>query len=368
MLIAILTGLWIAACLALWFWQSLRFRRLKSILLGPEPRKLNELQPGISLIICFKDEEENLAQNLEFWCKQDYPNFEIILVDDHSSDGSNDFIREQQLIENHKIKLISPQANSKPGKKEALKRGILAATNDYLVFTDADCIPQSRNWLRAIGSRLNNNDVVLGYGALNGHGFTASLSDFETVQTVLRYWSYAEIGQAYMGVGRNLAYRKSSMRAVQALAKHQDLLSGDDDLTLREMGRNLRVACLTSADTFTVSPSPTNLKSWWKQKGRHYSTAWRYDPSIRFSLGVEGVLQLGFALLLPFAIIGLPYYYLLALFFGRWFFSGYPRKAQTHLIQQKGQAWLWPFYEMFWAIATTLLHLRNLIWGPPKKW
>lgn len=368
MLIAILTGLWTATCLALWFWHSVRFRRLKPILLGPEPRKLQEPQPGISLIICFKDELENLSQNLEHWCKQDYPNFEIILVDDHSSDASADFIRSKQLIANHKIKLISPQAKAKPGKKEALKRGILAASNEFLVFTDADCIPQSKNWLRAIGSRLNSNDVVLGYGALAGKGFTASLSDFETVQTVLRYWSYAKIGKAYMGVGRNLAYRKSSMQAVQALAKHQDLLSGDDDLTLREMGQNLRVACLTSADTFTLSPSPFDLKSWWKQKGRHYSTAWRYDTAIKLSLGLEGVLQLGFAVLWPFAIMGLPYYLFLILFLGRWFLSGYPRPAQKHLIQQKSQARLWPFYEMFWAIATTLLHLRNLIWGPPTKW
>ena len=362
-----LAGLWVLAGLVLWIWHARRYRGLKSILEHPGAIPINEELKPLSLIICFHNEAENLKRLIPHWCEQKYPEFEVILVDDHSDDRGSEIVQKAQNQYSH-LKLLDSLERHDRGKKAALRRGIIAAKNEALVFCDADCVPASPLWLKHLGSRLNRSEVVLGYGALQGKGFTGMLSDYETVSTALRYWSYAQNGKAYMGVGRNLAYHRSSMRAVQALSKHEDLLSGDDDLTLREMANDLKVACMGHSKSFTLSPAPKNLKHWWKQKGRHYSTAWRYASGVKFSLGLEGFLQLLFVILLPFAIWELPWYVVLGLFLGRWFFSAFPRKEHFPLIQHRWQALLWPFFEMVWAIATTLLHLRNLVLGPPKKW
>ncbi len=358
--------LWLASTLLLFIWQGLRFLRLTKRL--PEKLELKSASSiSLSLIVCFKDEYENLKICLETWLSQEEVDFELILVNDHSTDQGPQFIREYQSRDS-RIRLIETPAKSDKGKKAALSRGINAAHSDYLVFTDADCRAQSPYWLRAIATKLKEADVVLAYGALRGKGFTGLLSEYETAQTALRYWSYALNGNAYMGVGRNMAYRKSVVRPHQSLQKHQDILSGDDDLTLREMSKGLKVACLSAPLSHTVSPAPTSFGAWWNQKARHYSTAWRYEQRIKLSLGIEGILQLGFVLLLPFGIMGLPWYLGIAFFSLRWFMSGFPSVAQKQGLISTKWIWVWPFLEMVWAIATTLLHLRNLLFGAPKKW
>ena len=362
-----LAYLWIFSCLILWTWHGIRYRRVNKLLKGESPLAEAINAEPLSLIICAHNEASNLKRLIPAWCEQDFENYEVLVVDDHSDDDS-ELIVSQAMNQYAHLRWLETPLNKPRGKKAALRRGIEAAQYENLVFCDADCLPATNQWLRRTADQLLKGEVVLGYGALRGEGFVAQLSDYETLSTAFRYWSYALIGSAYMVVGRNLAYRKSSMSAPQSLAKHADLLSGDDDLTLKEMSGDLKVNCMVAPETFTYSEAAPNLKSWWRQKGRHYSTAWRYANAIKLSLGVEAAFQLIFVLLLPLAIWQLPIALFLPLFLGRWFLSGFPKKAQWPLIQQKRQAWFWPFYEMFWAIAATLLHLRNLVFGPPKKW
>lgn len=357
--------LWMIAAAMLLLWHSWRFINLSHVQKqGAKPTPEKDL--SISLIICFKNEERNLVRCLPHWLEQDYANFEIILVDDFSGDSSALRIRNFQN-ENSKLRLISPSPNDISGKKHAQARGIRAAENEYLVFTDADCIPSSPKHLSHMASHLANHDLILGYGALQGSGFVGSLSEYETVQTALRYWSYALKGNAYMGVGRNMAYRKTALHPEKALARHSDLLSGDDDLTIREMAKGLRVACLFDSEAFTISPAAPNFRAWLHQKGRHYSTAWRYEQKVKIALGTEGLLQLAFAVLFPLSLFVYPVL-TLSLFLGRWLLTPYPSKYHKPLLTNSKVARLWPFLEMIWAIATALLHLRNLVFGPPKKW
>lgn len=304
---------------------------------------------------------------MAIWCGQDYRHYEILLVDDHSSDRSVDVIQQAQK-QYPQLRLLMASASDDRGKKAAILRGIKAASSEYLVFCDADCRPASPEWLSSVARSFSHNEVVLGFGALEGEGFTAWLSDYETRTTALRYWSYAHRGQAYMGVGRNLAYHTKVIQAPEAINKHKDLLSGDDDLTISEIEDETSVGLLINPNSYTYSPAPKSFKAWWQQKGRHYSTAWRYRPSIKWSLALEGALQLAFYLLLPVAIYALHWPYVLLIISLRWFLSGYLIKSLQPLVQHRRASWYWPFFEMVWVIATTLLHLRNLIFGPPKSW
>ncbi len=362
----VLAYLWVFAALSLWLWHFIRFWRL-----GPHLKKVDSHLPDgsdpISLIICFKNEESNLETLIPFWCEQNYAEYEVLLVDDHSSDQGVELVEKFQKNYPHLV-LVKSGPENDSGKKAALARGITKARYENLVFCDADCKPASSNWLKRIAAKLENHDLVLGYGALKGQGFTGSLSEYETVSTLIRYWSYALSGRTFMGVGRNLAYRRSVMKTSQALERHADLLSGDDDLTLREQAANLRTAILSHPEAYTYSPSPKKLLSWWNQKGRHYSTAWRYANSIKILLGFEGFLQLLFVLLLPFAILYLSWWLWASLVILRLFTGFYPISGGADLVSGAGIKFLWLPLEMFWALATTLLHIRNLVFGPPKKW
>ena len=188
----------------------------------------------LSVIICAKNEADNLENNLPEILKQDYSNFEVVLVNDGSSDASLDIMK---AFENRhqNIKIVDVKTNEAfwGNKKYALTLGIKASTNDFLIFTDADCKPSSNKWLAHLSSKFSNQKaVILGYGAYAKKPFSLlnQLIRYETVQTALQYFSYANLNMPYMGVGRNMAYRKELFFNNNGFNSHMAIRSGDDDL------------------------------------------------------------------------------------------------------------------------------------------
>lgn len=365
LLTLLFASLWALIAWALVFWLWWRRARISRELRRPALEGETGLE--LSLIICFKNEAAKLKELLPLWCEQDHPNFELIMVDDHSQDEGPDLVRSAQQQYPH-LKLIQLKPGEASGKKAAQSKGILAASHDALVFTDADCRPASPYWLKHLALAFENHDVLLGYGPLEGRGLIGALATYETTETVLRYWSYAKSGRPYMGVGRNLAYRKSMVPALKALEEHADLISGDDDLTISELGKQSRVGLLSNPESYTYSPSPDSWSAWWRQKTRHYSTAWRYSSTNKMTLALEGGLQLFYVLLLPFALLEFPLIIVGNLIIARWILGVFIYRRLLVPGRSLGPILFYPFLEMIWVLATTLIHLRNLILGPPQKW
>src|SRR5690606_21884275 len=163
--------------------------------------------PPVSVIICARNEEENLRRHLPAILQQDYPAFEVVLVNDYSEDETKWMLKE--LCKEYpqlKVVDIAQHVRLKHGKKFAVTLGIKAATNEHLIFTDADCEPQSADWLRHMAQGFSaGKEIVLGYSPYSRRpGLLNALIRFETFHTAISYLSYALKGDPYMGVGRNL--------------------------------------------------------------------------------------------------------------------------------------------------------------------
>ena len=196
-------------------------------------QKSNPKRIPISVIVCAKNEEENVAKFVPMLAEQDYPDFEIVLIDDASSDDTLDLLEgfEKQYAN---VRLVKVENNEAfwGNKKFALTLGIKAAKKEYLLFTDADCYPNSKNWIMEMSSQFTKDKtIVLGYGAYERlPGFLNKIIRFETMLTAVQYFSWAKIGRPYMGVGRNLAYKKEEFFNVRGFMDHMKIRSGDDDL------------------------------------------------------------------------------------------------------------------------------------------
>ena len=165
----------------------------------------------ISVIIAAHDELENLRILLPALMEQDHPEYEVIVVNDRSSDETYDFLLEQeQLYQKLKVVHIHELPAHISGKKYALTMGIKAASNKYLLFTDADCQPSSSSWVSKMSLGFSQNaDIVLGYSHYKKlPGFLNYFTRFETLKTGMEYLASAANKLPFMGVGRNLAYRK----------------------------------------------------------------------------------------------------------------------------------------------------------------
>jgi biofilm PGA synthesis N-glycosyltransferase PgaC len=259
----------------------------------------------ISVIISARNEAKNLSQFLPAIMAQDYPDFEVILINDCSSDGSDILLLDMQANYSRlKVVTITEHDRFKTGKKFALTLGIKAAANEHLLFTDADCIPASDQWIRLMARNFDGKaELVLGYSPYKkAHGIMNIFIRFETLKTGINYLSAALARDAYMGIGRNMAYTKTLFFRSKGFASHMHIISGDDDLFVNQNATESNVRIEIDRNAFTYSQAKTDLSGWYRQKKRHMGVGKFYKDRHRRMLTTD-------------ALSGFIYYLLLIVFF-----------------------------------------------------
>ena len=243
----------------------------------------------ISVVIAARNEYTNLEKNLKSILEQDYPNFEVIVVNDCSWDESQKLLEYYQEVYPHlRICEIKEQEKYPTGKKFALTLGIKAASNNNLIFTDADCKPASNQWLSLMALKYNTEkQLVLGFSPYAFQsGFINLIARFESALTAMFYFSAAIHKNAFMGVGRNLAYTKDLFFKQKGFAWHQHLISGDDDLFVNRAATPTNVAIQIDPASFMYTESKKNFADWYSQKTRHNATGKFYKASHKAFLGI----------------------------------------------------------------------------------
>ncbi len=250
----------------------------------------NENQEPVSIIICAKNEDENLTEYLPKVLTQEYPEFEVIVVNDCSWDNTETVIDEfAKIFPNLKKVNIKEDAYYKHGKKFAIMVGIKGAKYENLLFTDADCYPSSIYWLKEMAAGFSSTkEIVLGYGAYTKRdGFLNKLIRFDTFLIALHYLSAGIKNKAYMGVGRNLAYKKSLFFKLKGFSSHYHITSGDDDLFVNEAATESNTNVCISHTAITYSKAKTSFKEWRRQKHRHLTTAPQYNAATKTRIGLD---------------------------------------------------------------------------------
>ena len=239
----------------------------------------------VSVIICARDEAGNIARNLPGSLVQAYKTtHEVIVVNDNSFDDSKYLLEElKKEFKQLQVVELTQEAQMIPGKKFPLSVGIKTAKNEIVLLTDADCIPASENWIESMQSAfVENTEIVLGYGAYEKRkGLLNKLIRWETFHTALQYMSYALAGIPYMGVGRNLSYKKTVFFRHKGFSSHNNVPGGDDDLFINKAATKTNTSIQTHPDSFTLSKPASTWSQWIQQKQRHYTTSKFYKPILR---------------------------------------------------------------------------------------
>ena len=268
--------------------------------------------PPVSVIVCFRNEAAMIQNCLASILKQEYPGgFEIVAVDDNSTDNSAAIVRQLADEADGQVRLLQP-GPTRPGKKDALAFGITNARYEHILLTDADCLPRSHDWLTLMTRPLRGDaEVVLGVGeyALNGWQLVDRFQRFEAMYVALKYLSFARLGLPYMGVGRNLAYRKSFFRRSGGFAGHTDLPGGDDDLLIGNNALGRSTVCVTRTRARTMSRLSGSWSVFLRQRMRHQSVGFRYRPVHQLALGLVA-LSHGLFFLLGFCLLFTPFRWL----------------------------------------------------------
>ncbi|MDP3312478.1 glycosyltransferase [Lutibacter sp.] len=333
----------------------------------------NTATPKISVIVCAKNEAENLLKNLPFILGQKYPNFEVVLINDCSYDSTLEIMEKFKAESSVPVKIVDVAPNEQfwGSKKYALTLGIKAASNEHLILTDADCIPNSEHWIAEVISNFSNkHQLVLGYGGYHKikKSFLNKLIRFETLLTAIQYFSFLKIGMPYMGVGRNIAYTKSLFFSANGFVNHMKIKSGDDDLFVNQIANKNNTAAVYSLESHTLSSPKTTFKDWILQKRRHISTATHYKFNHKFLLGLFFCSQLLFFVI---ATILLAFLYKWKIVCGIilfrtiiWYVLIYNTSKK---LNEKDLILFAPFFEIFLILLQLIIFIKNLI-SKPKSW
>ncbi len=345
----------------LFFFVRLAFYKSKSKL-------ISQTHP-VSVIVCSRDEAGNLVKNLPGVLIQQYrTTHEVIVVNDNSFDESKYILEEYQRTykQLHLVELTQ-EARFIPGKKYPLSIGIKTAKHEIVLLTDADCVPASEFWLEKMQEGFSNGtEIVLGYGALHKKkGFFNKLVRWETLHTALQYLSYSIAGLTYMGVGRNLSYKKSVFFRHKGFSSHNHVPGGDDDLFINKAATKNNTSIVIDKDAFTLSEPPKSWKQWIKQKNRHYTTSKYYKAIHKFLLGLYAFSHFLFYPLFVASLIFYSWQQALIVFGIRFIIQGIILFKVTDKLNEKD---LFPWY-LVWDLWMFFYYVRfsTAIFKKPKN-
>lgn len=347
----------------LFFFLRLALHRTKT-------KNVSQTHP-VSVIICARDEAANLVKNLPGALVQKYKTtHEVIVVNDNSLDESKYILKEyQRRFKQLQLVELKQEARFIPGKKFPLSVGIKTAKHEVVLLTDADCVPASEFWIEKMQNGFNEGiEIVLGYGAMHKKkGFFNKMIRWETFHTALQYLSYAKGGMAYMGVGRNLSYKKSVFFRHKGFSAHNHVPGGDDDLFINNAATKKNTTIQIDKDSFTLSEPPNNWKQWIRQKKRHYTTSKYYKPLHKYLLGLYAFSLFLFYPLFITSLFLFSWKLTLIAFGIRFLVQAFIIFRTTDKLEEKD---LFPWFVFFdvWMFFYYLFFATSVFKKPAKKW
>jgi cellulose synthase/poly-beta-1,6-N-acetylglucosamine synthase-like glycosyltransferase len=250
----------------------------------PRSQSATSNQPSVSVIICAHNEAENLERNLDRILNQSYRSFEVIVVN-HKSNDFSEYVLKSLQRKFKQLRVVECD-DPRPGKKHALTKGIEQAKHEVLLLTDADCKPASEAWISGMMAGMDEYTyIVLGVAPYEeAPGLLNKFIRYEACYTAMQYLSFALAGFPYMGVGRNMSYRRALFAQSGGFRKHEHLASGDDDLFVNQTARRGEVGIRLDPETFVYSTPKKTWRAYYRQKTRHFSTGKLYKLHHRLLL------------------------------------------------------------------------------------
>ena len=335
------------------------------------PTKTSSQEYPVSIIICARDEASNIAKNLPGILFQDYKTtHEVIVVNDNSVDETKYILDEFKKSFKHINSIpLSQEAKMISGKKFPLSIGIKSSKYETILLCDADCVPASEHWIKKMQEGYDDvKEIVLGYGAYyKKPGFLNKLIRFETFHSALQYFSYALAGIPYMGVGRNLSYKRDLFFKNKGFSSINKIPGGDDDLFVNMVSDKKNTAIVIDKDAHTLSEPKRTWREWMKQKQRHYTTSKYYKPKHKILLSIYSMTSF---LVYPLLIVSI-------LFYSWWLaLSIYAIRLLVltftwyKTMRKLNEADLWKYFILLdlWMFIYYFLFAASLFKKPRKNW
>lgn len=334
-----------------------------------EKKIIETEQKPVSIIICARDQAVNLKKNLPAFFEQDYSKFQVVVVNDASSDDTENILIHFEKDHPNFYHTFVPQGiQSVSAKKIAMTIGIKAAKYDQLIFTEAYCIPQSNHWLSSMARHFDEHcGIVLGFSTYIGmKGLLKQLVSYDTLFMALQFMGFSEAGKPYMGIGRNLAYCKQLFFDNRGFASHLCLKSGDDDLFIGEIANRTNTQIEISPESKVLTKVHNVWRHWKDQKVNQLTNTYYYKSGTKFRIKLEEISRvLFYGLFLTLLIVGVvevnpvPAVFAAVAFLIRYGMQLFVINKSARMLEETRHYFLVPFFDILLLLISFWLKIEK---------
>lgn len=322
--------------------------------------------PPVSVILTVHNDADWLKENLPYLLEQDYPDYELVVVDFVSCDETQFIL---QLCAEHyerlKIVKFSQDANHYQGKKYPFSIGIQSAKNDHILISEPDCVPKDFTWIRSMMRGYRNEEVkmVLGFcGIRQKKSLFNWLQVYDNLTYSLRYLSAGLRGRPYTGCLRNLSFRRSFFFERGAFYAHLSFAEGADDIFVNQNATRDNTRVVIAPDSYTLTESRPTFRAWYHTRRERTATRRFYPIALRLRLLFYPLMVLLFyGAGATLAVLQLfPWEVLLAVLVVKWIWQIVAMSFATKRFDAKGLHWFAPLFEIYFFIANTFSAITPL--------
>jgi len=291
----------------------------------------------ITVVVPVRNEQHAIPSLLRDLRNQQYTNFEVVVVDDHSNDGT--MSAAMNAADNDvRVRFLTSTGS---GKKQALSTGIDAAQGVLVVTTDGDCrVPA--DWLFEVNKFFQNDQVkmVIGPVKIDSAGLFAAMQAIEFSSLIASGVATLSFGMPTMCNGANLAFRRAVYYDVNGYDDNQHIASGDDEFLMRKIFTRYHtgVKFMGLSGTIVSTKPQADWRAFFQQRIR-WAGKWRYKPTLQ-----KGLLAL-YIFLFQFVTMLLP-----------------------GLVVVGMLPWLWAFGLWMMKVITELFFLRQITRSMKINW
>jgi biofilm PGA synthesis N-glycosyltransferase PgaC len=342
--------------------------KIARISLKPNP---NKTQHPVSVIVYTRNQASVLPAHLDTILEQDYPDFEVVLVNDCSWDETDDFLRD--FAPQHarlKVVNVPEQDRFRTNKKFAISMGIKAAQYEHLLFNQVGAIPQSKKWIKEMQANFDTGaELLVGHTVLKpGKGLGRFFARYDLFISSLNALAFAKKGKAYLASGCNMAYLKSVFFRGKGFAAHMHIPFGEDQFFVNQHAhsKNTRVEIRPGAQVKTDDYEGFGQHVKFRLKQMRAIDS--YNFLRKLMLGVQSASALLFYvfLVLLFAL-GFDWRLLLAAYLLRLlvFFAVYFKVFKT--LGYRDLKWWFPVLDFFYCLYLFVLSVM-LVFNTNSQW
>ena len=336
------------------------------------PTEEKEYTPPVSIIICSKNQVDHCKILVPLLMEQDYPNFEIVLIDDASTDDTLDvFENFEAQYKNIKLVKVENIEAFWGNKKFSMTLGIKAAKYEHLLFIEPNCLPATNQWIAEMASHFDaDKSIVIGYSKLikEKKSLANMFMRFENVWQAMHTFGFTQIGKPYRGSGSNLAYHRKEFFNVRGFNDHMKIRFGEDELFVNQASTGKNTTFAISKDSFTLSKPEQNFSNWMQLKRKQLSLSKNFKSSDQIQLQLYNVSFWGFVILAAILLITqFEWEIVSSLIIARYLIAWITMGFATRKLDEKDIIFVYPLLELFWAFTLLNIKLSNLF-SKPTQW